>query len=122
MIKNNMIRTQDAYENNGLKEFVRADRFFFWPRACAAPAGTPGRGPSGGAKKTTGGGPWRGRNGVSTDGVTANFTLFDRGTFWVLPLTYFYISQSARAYLFPNLSKIITFGVDPICPQPNTSY
>ena len=27
-------------------------------------------------------------NGVSTNGVTPNFMFFDRGTFWVLPLTY----------------------------------
>ena len=29
----------------------------------------------------------KGTNGVSTNGVTANFMLFDRGTFWVLRLT-----------------------------------
>ena len=34
---------------------------------------------------------------------------FDRGTFRVLPLTYFYLPKSASAYLFPNLSKLITF-------------
>ena len=28
-------------------------------------------------------------NGVSTNGVTASLLFFDRGTFWVLPLTYF---------------------------------
>ena len=38
-----------------------------------------------------------GRNGVSTHGVAANFMSFDRGTFWELPLTYFYIPKSARA-------------------------
>ncbi len=42
----------------------------------------------------------KGTNGVSTNGVTANFMFFDRGTFWVLPLTYFYLPKSARAYLF----------------------
>ena len=30
-----------------------------------------------------------GTNGVGTNGVAANFMLFDRGTCWVLPLTYF---------------------------------
>ena len=30
----------------------------------------------------------------------------DRGTFWVLPLTYFYLPKSARAYLFPQSLKI----------------
>ena len=44
----------------------------------------------------------KGTNGVSINGVTANFVFsFDRGTFWVLPLTYFCLPQSARAYLFP---------------------
>ena len=37
----------------------------------------------------------KGTNGVSTTGVTANFIFFDRGTFWVLPLTYFCIPKSA---------------------------
>ena len=32
----------------------------------------------------------RDRWGVSTHGVTANFMFFDRGTFWVLPLTGFF--------------------------------
>ena len=65
----------------------------------------------------------KGTNGVSTNGVTANFMFFDRGTFWVLPLTYFYLPKSARAYLFPQSVKIHYFcsgpiSVDPICPQP----
>ena len=52
---------------------------------------------------------------------------FDRGTFWVLPLTYFYISKSARAYLFPQSVKIYSFcsgpiSVDPICPQPGGTH
>ena len=49
----------------------------------------------------------RGTNGVSTNGVTANLRFFAGGTFWVLPLTYFYIPKSARAHLFP-----------PICQNP----
>ena len=44
----------------------------------------------------------KGTNGVSTNGVTTNFMFFDRGTSWVLPLTYFYVPRSARAYLFPK--------------------
>ena len=62
----------------------------------------------------------KGTNGVSTNGVTANFMFFDRGTFWVFPLTYFYHPQSAMAYLFHNLSivpqsdKIITFAAAPL--------
>ena len=68
----------------------------------------------------------KGTNGVSTNGVTANLMFFDRGTFWVLPLTYFYIPKSARAYLFPQSVKIDYFcsgpiSVDPVCPQPNDS-
>ena len=35
----------------------------------------------------------KGANGVSTNGVTANSMLFDRGTFWVFPLTYFYLPK-----------------------------
>ena len=39
----------------------------------------------------------KGQNGVSTNGVTANSMFFDGGTFWVSPLTYFYIPKNARA-------------------------
>ena len=65
----------------------------------------------------------RGTNGVSTPGVTATFISFDSGTFWVLPLTYFYLPKSARPYLCPHSHKIHYFcsgpiSVDPICPQP----
>ena len=47
----------------------------------------------------------------------------DRGTFWVLPLTYFHLPKSARAYAFPQSVKNNYFcsgpiSVDPICPQP----
>ena len=50
--------------------------------------------------------------------------LFDRGTFWVLPLTYLYLPKSARAYLFPQSVKTHYFrsgpiSVDPIFPQPS---
>ena len=63
-------------------------------------------------------------NGVSTNGVAANCVFFDRGTFWVLRLTYFCLPKSARAYLFPQSVKIDYFcggpiSVDPICPQPD---
>ena len=66
----------------------------------------------------------KGTNGVSTNGVTADVMFFDRGTFWVLPFTYFYLPKSTRAYLcsqsvkhFYNCSGPIS--VDPICPQPS---
>ena len=52
--------------------------------------------------------------GVSTDGVAANFVLFDRGAFWVLPLAYSYLAKSARAYLFPQSVKIHYFCSGPI--------
>ena len=50
--------------------------------------------------------------------------VFHRGTFWVLPLTYFYLPQSARAYLFPQSVKSHYFcsgpiSADPIRPQPS---
>ena len=66
----------------------------------------------------------KGANGVSTNGVTANFVFFDRGTFGVLPLTYFHLPKSARAYLFPQSVKRHyfcsgTISLDPICPQPS---
>ena len=66
----------------------------------------------------------KGTNGVSTNGVAANFMLFGRVLFWVLPLTYFYLPKSARAYLFLDLSEFIRYlcsgsiSADPICPQP----
>ena len=51
--------------------------------------------------------------------------VFDRGTLWVLPLTYLYLPESARAYLFPQSVKTHHYfcsgpiSVDPICPQPS---
>ena len=52
---------------------------------------------------------------------------FLTGTFWVLPLTCFYLPKSARAYLFPQSVKIHYFcsspiSVDPICPQPISGF
>ena len=58
----------------------------------------------------------KGTNGVSTNGVTANFMCLDRGTFWVLPLTYFYIPQSAFS---PNLSILITFAAASLVSTPS---
>ena len=43
---------------------------------------------------------------VSTNGVTADVMFFDRGSFWVLPLTYLYLPKSARVYLFLQSVKI----------------
>ena len=47
----------------------------------------------------------KGTNGVSTNEVTANFMFFDRGTFWVLPLTYFDLPKIARAYPFSPICQ-----------------
>ena len=47
----------------------------------------------------------KGTNGVSTNGATANFRLFDRGTFWVLLFTCFYLPKSARACPFSPICK-----------------
>ena len=76
--------------------------------------------------------PWRGAAGRAAIGKgqmgsalmgSLHFLFFDRGTFWVLPLSYFYLPKSARAYRFPQSVKINHFcsgpiSVDPICPQP----
>ena len=61
-----------------------------------APLAGPGPLPHGARKET---------NGVSTNGVTANFMFFDRGTFCVLLLTYFYLPKSARAYFFSPMCQ-----------------
>ena len=44
----------------------------------------------------------KGTNGVSTSGVTAISRFCDRGTFGVIPVTFFYIPQGARGCLFPQ--------------------
>ena len=49
---------------------------------------------------------WKGTNGVGTNGVTTNSVSFDRGTFWVLPFTYFYLLKGARAYICSQFVKI----------------
>ena len=63
----------------------------------------------------------KGTNGVSANAVTVNFMFFDRGTFWVLPLTYFYLPKSARAYrtayLFPSV-KFVAFAAAPLVLTP----
>ena len=48
--------------------------------------------------------------------------VFDRGSFWVLLLTYLYLPKGARAYLFPRSVEMPYFcsgpiSVDPNCPQ-----
>ena len=74
--------------------------------------------------RTTWSGFRKGTNGVGTNGVTAFLLGFwHRDFFLVLPLTYFYLPKSARAYPFPQSVKTRCFcsgpiSVDPICPQP----
>ena len=63
----------------------------------------------------------KGTNGVSTNGVTANFMFFDRRPFWV-PICQ-NLSTSVNFVLFPQSVKIHYFCsgpiiVDPIRPQP----
>ena len=61
----------------------------------------------------------KGTNGVSTNGVTANFMFLDRGTFWALPLTYiFIIPKVPGCTFFPKLSKFITFAAAPFVLTP----
>ena len=68
----------------------------------------------------------KGTNGVGTNGVTTIFKFFDGGTFWVLPLTNFYLPRSARAHPFHSSVKShylrsSPIGVDPLCPQPKAA-
>ena len=55
-------------------------------------------------------------NGVSANGVTADLMFFDRGTFGVLLLTYFYVFPKVPGRtFFPNLSECITFAAAHEC-------
>ena len=82
--------------------------------------GVPGgqAGPGRGAAAVGSADARKGADGVGTNGVTANFMLFDRGTFGVLPLTYFCIPRSTRVYLFPQSVKINHFCSGPISVDP----
>ena len=67
----------------------------------------------------------KGTHGVSTKGGHCKCYVFDRVVFGV-PLAYFCLPKSARAYLFPQPVKIHYFcsgpiNVDPICKQPNST-
>ena len=56
----------------------------------------------------------KGQVGSALMGITALvYVLFDRGTFGVLPFTYFYIPKSARAYLVPQSVNINHFSLLP---------
>ena len=56
----------------------------------------------------------KGTNGVSTNGVTAIY-VWTEGLVWVLPLTYFYIPKSARAYPVPQSVKFHYFSTTKAC-------
>ena len=47
----------------------------------------------------------KGQMGSALIGSLQISCFFDGGTFWVLPLTYYYLPKSARAYLFPQSVK-----------------
>ena len=51
----------------------------------------------------------KGTKGVSTSGVSAKFMFLDRGTCWVLPLTYLYIPHKCQGVPFPLSVKIPYF-------------
>ena len=64
-----------------------------------------------------------GRTGSAPMGSLQVSCFCYRGTFGVLPLTYFYLPKSARVYLFPQSVEIRYFrggpvSVDPISPRP----
>ena len=58
-------------------------------------------------------------NNNNNNGVIANFVFLTEGLFGVLPLTYLYFPRSARAYLFPNPSKLVTFAAAPLVSTPS---
>ena len=60
----------------------------------------------------------KGTNGVSTNGVTANFMFFDRGTFLGYQSVNICQSLSFLHTIFPNLSKIITSAATPLVLTP----
>ena len=47
----------------------------------------------------------KGTNGVSSNGATANFMIFDRGTFCVLPLAYLLSSQKCQGIPFSPICQ-----------------
>ena len=59
----------------------------------------------------------KGTNGVSTNGVTANFMFFDRDLLCT-PVNLLLYSQSARAYLFPQSVKNHYFCSGPLVLTP----
>ena len=60
----------------------------------------------------------KGQMGSALMGSLQMFMFSDRRTFWVLPLTYFYLPKSARAYFFPDPSKCIAFAAAPLVLTP----
>ena len=70
----------------------------------------------------------KGTNGVSIMGSPQIQCVFDRGTFGVLPLTYFYFCQKCQGVPFSPIGQksLLVYGgpvsVDPICPQPAAAH
>ena len=68
----------------------------------------------------------KGANGVATNGVGANFMLFDRGTFWAFPLTCVLLSShQCQGEPFSQAVKFVYFcsgpiSVDLVSPQPRS--
>ena len=60
----------------------------------------------------------KGRTGSARMRSLQFVMLFDRGTCWVLPSTYFYIPRSARANLDPQSVKFLTFAAAPLVLTP----
>ena len=60
----------------------------------------------------------KGQTGSALMGSLQHFMFFDRGTFWVLLLTYFYLPKSARAYFFSQSVEFITFAAAPLVLTP----
>ena len=53
----------------------------------------------------------KGTNGVSTNGVTANFILVDRGDFWGTPVNIFLSSQKCQVVPLSPICQIsLTFA------------
>ena len=94
-----------------------------WRRA--GPRRSPGRrrgtvaGPKGGRDRQSERDKW----GQHQWGHCKFRVFWQRGSFWVLRLTCFYLLKSAKAYLFPQSDKLHYFcsgpmSVDPICLRP----
>ena len=60
----------------------------------------------------------KGQMGSALTGPLQIPSLFDWGTFWVHPLTYFIFPKVPGRTFFPNLLRFITFAVSPLVLTP----